>query len=337
MFFWLLFSIAQGIKVRSLLVRKIIDSNLPQFIIAAVIEGLAVSLFTIELVCKKAKPEYSLLGEDEDHICPLEDANIFSILTFEWMTGTMKLGYKKFLVEEDLWNLRKIDTAKDNGERFNRAWEKQLLKKKPSLWIALFQSFGWPYGVAGAYKIVQDILNYSQPQLLRLLIAFIASYKTDSPQPVVRGAAIASSMFILSVIQTFTLHQYFQHTYETGMRFKTAVTAAIYKKSMILSNEGRASKTTGDIVNLQAVDAQRMQGRPITFPGFFISLTLLRRHDIRPASLEFPIPDCPVYGIFISARWSGHVCWYWSYDFDDPCQWADCKIHEEAPEKADEE
>ncbi|KAL7270496.1 ATP-binding cassette glutathione S-conjugate transporter ycf1 [Rhizina undulata] len=38
------------------------------------------------------------------------------------------------------------------------------------------------------------------------------------------------------------------------------MTAAIYKKSNMLSNEGSASKSTGDIINLQAVDTQRIEG-----------------------------------------------------------------------------
>jgi ABC-type multidrug transport system fused ATPase/permease subunit len=43
------------------------------------------------------------------------------------------------------------------------------------------------------------------------------------------------------------------------MRIKGGLASAIYKKSLKLSNEGRASKTTGDIVNFMSVDAQRLQ------------------------------------------------------------------------------
>ena len=43
------------------------------------------------------------------------------------------------------------------------------------------------------------------------------------------------------------------------MRIKGGLASAIYRKSMKLSNEGRSTKTTGDIVNYMAVDAQRLQ------------------------------------------------------------------------------
>lgn len=43
------------------------------------------------------------------------------------------------------------------------------------------------------------------------------------------------------------------------MRIKGGLAAAIYRKALKLSNEGRSAKTTGDIVNYMAVDAQRLQ------------------------------------------------------------------------------
>ena len=42
------------------------------------------------------------------------------------------------------------------------------------------------------------------------------------------------------------------------MRIKGGLASAIYKKSLRLSNEGKAAKSTGDIVNYMAVDAQRL-------------------------------------------------------------------------------
>lgn len=42
------------------------------------------------------------------------------------------------------------------------------------------------------------------------------------------------------------------------MRVRGGLIHAIYKKSLILSNEERSGRTTGDIVNLQSTDATRM-------------------------------------------------------------------------------
>ena len=54
----------------------------------------------------------------------------------------------------------------------------------PSLFLALARSFGGPYMMASLFKLCNDLLSFSQPQLLRLLLKFVASYRTDTPDPV---------------------------------------------------------------------------------------------------------------------------------------------------------
>lgn len=43
------------------------------------------------------------------------------------------------------------------------------------------------------------------------------------------------------------------------MRVRAGLVSVIYSKSMLLSSSARTSKSTGDIVNLMAVDATRLQ------------------------------------------------------------------------------
>ncbi|KAG9877982.1 ATP-binding cassette glutathione S-conjugate transporter, partial [Aureobasidium melanogenum] len=255
--FWLLLLIAYAVKMRSLVSQQLYRTELPYFVTFAVSVGLAALEFALEWLVPKRLSDYDALGDEDE--CPMEYANIFSILTFSWMTPMMKYGYKNFLTQDELWNLRKRDTTAATTQAFNDAWEQELEKKKPSLWIALARGFGGPYVRGAMIKTISDVLAFVQPQLLRLLISFVDSYRTDNPQPPIRGAAIALSMFAVSVSQTLALHQYFQRAFETGMRIRSSLTAAIYHKSMRLSNEGRSSKSTGDIVNYMAVDTQRLQ------------------------------------------------------------------------------
>lgn len=171
----------------------------------------------------------------------------------------MKYGYQNFLRQEDLWTLRKRDRTSATVEQFNEAWEAETQGKNPSLWIALVRAYGGPFARGAIFKTASDCLSYVQPQLLRLLIEFVASYQSNEPQPIARGVVIAVGMFFVSVSQTTCLHQYFQRAFESGMRVKSGLTAAIYSKSLDLSNEARVSKSTGDIVNYMAVDTQRLQ------------------------------------------------------------------------------
>ncbi|OJJ48270.1 hypothetical protein ASPZODRAFT_130231 [Penicilliopsis zonata CBS 506.65] len=256
LFYWVFFIVVYAIKLRSLVARKLYEDQLPYFITFCVSLGLAVVEFLLEYLVPKKQSAYDALGDEDE--CPYEYADVFSVLTFSWMTPLMKHGYKNFLTQDDLWNLRRRDTTRTTGETLQKIWEHELTKKQPSLWLALFKAFGGPYFRGAIIKSGSDILAFVQPQLLRLLISFIDSYRSENPQPVIRGVAIAIGMFLVSVSQTMCLHQYFQRAFDTGMRVKSALTALIYSKSLKLSSEGRASKTTGDIVNHMAVDQQRL-------------------------------------------------------------------------------
>ncbi|KAL2282719.1 hypothetical protein FJTKL_10350 [Diaporthe vaccinii] len=259
LFYWLFLLIALAVKLRSLISQQIYASNQTYFVTYCVGFGVSVVAFLVEWQWPKRSDQYEALIDEEE--CPAEYATIFSRLTFSWMTPLMKFGYENYLTEDDLWGLQKSDTSKATGSAFETAWKHQLQHhERPSLWIALFHAYGGPYALAGVFKMMNDISAFVQPQLLRFLIAWVASYgEGKEPEPVIKGASIALAMFAVAVFQTSMIHQYFQGTFVTGMRIKAGLTSSIYRKALKLSNEGRAAKSTGDIVNYMAVDAQRLQ------------------------------------------------------------------------------
>ncbi|RLM00925.1 hypothetical protein CFD26_108711 [Aspergillus turcosus] len=288
LFYWLFFTIAYGIKLRSLVSQKAYEDQLPYFVCINVSLGLALLEFGLEYLIPKKQSAYDALGDEDE--CPYEYADIFAVLTFSWMTPLMKYGYKNYLTQDDLWNLRRRDTTRVTGDTLEEKWAEELKKSKPSLWLALMKSFGGPYLRGAIIKCGSDVLAFVQPQLLRLLIEWVNTYRTDEPQPVISGVAIALTMFLVSVTQTICLHQYFQRAFDTGMRVKSALTAMIYAKSLRLSSEGRASKTTGDIVNHMAVDQQRLSdltqfGMQLWSAPFQIVLCMLSLYQLVGVSM----------------------------------------------------
>ena len=91
------------------------------------------------------------------------------------------------------------------------------------LWRALFVAYGGPFAIAAGLKVVQDLLAFLQPQLLRWLLSYISQYQDtraqsdDSERPSeLQGFAIAIVMFMASVTQTVCLNQVSQfssHSY----------------------------------------------------------------------------------------------------------------------------
>lgn len=187
-------------------------------------------------------------------------SNIFSKISFSWMTPLMQKGFQKFLLQSDLPPLPKSLKSKVLSDTLEKNWIiESNHSSSPSLFSALIKSFGTPFVLGGIFKFIQDCIAFIQPQLLKNLIIFVHDYHNDPTLPLTRGFMIVFGMFSLSVLQTASLHQYFERVFDTGIKVKSSLTSMVYKKSLSLSVEAKSSRTTGDIVNLMSVDTQRLQ------------------------------------------------------------------------------
>lgn len=286
LFFWLFSIVVNALKVRSLTFSEAFKSSQGSFIVHCFILVNSVLIFGFEWLIPKAKSSYESLISESDR-SPVETADVFSIITFSWMSPMMKLGYNTYLTEDDLPPLPRNTNTHQASQTFNKHWQQQLsANKNPSLTIALTKAFGGQFAAGGFFKVIQDILAFSQPQLLRLLIKFVTAYAARNPEAKIsKGFSIAFAMFLVSVIQTACLHQYFHRVFEVGMKIKSSLTSVIYQKSLVLSSEERGAKSTGDIVNLMSVDTQRLQdltqyGQTLWSGPFQIILCLVSLHNL---------------------------------------------------------
>ncbi len=93
-------------------------------------------------------------------------------------------------------------------------------------------------------------MTFVSPQILRLIIQFVDT--TNERQEPWKGFLYAFLLFIVASIQTLILAQYFQRMFVVGLRIRTALISAIYRKALIMSNSSRKESTVGEIVNLMS-------------------------------------------------------------------------------------
>ncbi|CAD6926039.1 unnamed protein product [Tilletia controversa] len=193
--------------------------------------------------------------------CPENVANLYSKLTFHWMQPLFSLGRKKYLTEDDMYALPPNDDCESLGAQFTSCWESTRDKDgNGRIWRTLFKAYGAPFAVGGLLKACQDIASFAQPQILRWLLQFVQNWDLkEKRQPAEVGYLLSILLFAVAVLQTAFLHQYFQRSFATGLRVRSGLITTIYKKSLRLSNDARAGRATGDIVNLMSVDASRIQ------------------------------------------------------------------------------
>ncbi|KAK9350318.1 P-loop containing nucleoside triphosphate hydrolase protein [Lipomyces doorenjongii] len=213
-------------------------------------------------VCVPGLPsQYESLDNEMDNSAEA-GANIFSRLTFFYLSKLMKIGYENYLTEEDLPDLPHDSRTDKTREDFDVAWQTEKQAAVPSLPHALFRCFGSTYLIGIFFKLTGDVLAFMQPNLLRRLLLFVNSYNNgtvDEPVPLSGGIIIVLGMFACSFGQTMMQQQYLTRCFSTGLNIKSSLTSSIYRKSMCLSNGSRQSKSTGDIVNYMTIDVQRLQ------------------------------------------------------------------------------
>uniref|UniRef100_A0A673IGF2 ATP-binding cassette, sub-family C (CFTR/MRP), member 3 n=1 Tax=Sinocyclocheilus rhinocerous TaxID=307959 RepID=A0A673IGF2_9TELE len=236
------------------------------------------TLIQLILSCFNEKPPLFSSVVTDPNACPEITAGFLSKMTFWWFTSMAIKGYKSPLENKDLWSLNKQDSSELVVPNLLNEWEvekskaqrykfKQKMKifisfhnhchtgsiKKPSFLRALLRAFGPYFLIGSAFKLLQDLITFVNPQLLRLLIDF-----TKQPNaPLWWGYSLAFLMFGTSLLQTLILHQHFQYCFVTGMRLRSGIIGAIYRKALAITNEAKRSSTVGEVVNLMSVDAQR--------------------------------------------------------------------------------
>lgn len=223
--------------------------------------------------------------------CPENSASFLSRITFSWFDPMAWKGYRNPLEEKDLWDLRAVDASKEVMPTFAKHWNKTVqsnkvdrsyistsakfakeenkvyfenpksskFKKPSSVLPSICKSFGGVFLFGSFLKLMNDLLMFASPQILKLVISFVdAKYDPEAvEEPLWHGILYSVLLFIVAALQTFFLGQYFQRMMVVGLRIRTALINAIYRKALVISNTAKKESTVGEIVNLMAVDAQR--------------------------------------------------------------------------------
>ncbi|KAI1894334.1 hypothetical protein AGOR_G00114740 [Albula goreensis] len=243
---------------------------------------------------------------------PEKGASFLSRITFNWFNSMVVKGYKRPLVQEDLWELKEVDSTQSICQAFeeNMKWElrkaRQRLKKRqrtagqkanqkaetlqngmakgvsqdvlvmeetgekkkkdkkkddekktdyPKSWLitTIAKTFRWVLIESAVFKALQDLLSFASPQLLKLMISFTR----DTSIYEWNGYLYAVALLLVTILQSLFLQQYFQRCFVLGMKVRTAIMAAVYRKALVVSNDARKESTVGETVNLMSADAQR--------------------------------------------------------------------------------
>ncbi|KAJ9691129.1 hypothetical protein PVL29_013349 [Vitis rotundifolia] len=189
-----------------------------------------------------------------EQICPERHANIFSRITFGWMNPIMQLGSKRPITEKDVWKLDSWDQTETLNNNFQRCWAEEAQRPKPWLLRALNRSLGGRFWWGGFWKIGNDLSQFVGPLILNQLLQSM-----QQGDPAWIGYIYAFSIFVGVVFGVLFEAQYFQNVMRVGFRVRSTLIAAVFRKSLKLTHEGRRQFASGKITNLMTTDAEALQ------------------------------------------------------------------------------
>uniref|UniRef100_A0A3Q2TZ47 ABC-type glutathione-S-conjugate transporter n=1 Tax=Fundulus heteroclitus TaxID=8078 RepID=A0A3Q2TZ47_FUNHE len=147
------------------------------------------------------------------------------------------------------------EKGKKEEEKKKKNEKKMEETNYPNAWLvtSLYKIFKGILIESAFFKLLQDLLAFVSPQLLKLMISFTQ----DKSRYAWEGYLYAVLLLLVALLQSLFLQQYFQRCFVLGMKVRAALMAAVYKKALVMSNDNRKESTVGETVNLMSADAQR--------------------------------------------------------------------------------
>ncbi|XP_071638108.1 multidrug resistance-associated protein 1 isoform X5 [Temnothorax longispinosus] len=275
--FWFFLTICGCVQYRSF-VNEFIKGAEPTYPLVSymIYYPIVVILFVLNFLVD-AEPKFSEYPTVESP-CPEQSSSFPSRIIFAWFDSLAWKGFRKPLETSDLWSMNPEDMATEIVPKFDKYWNKNLRKtdevesakasyrkasgqvdfnsgrkkKIASILPPICKAFGATFMFGAFLKLIQDVMTFISPQILKLLIDF-----TEGEEPMWKGYFYSALLLVTAILQTLVLSQYFHRMFLVGLRIRTSLIAAIYRKALRLSNAARKETTLGEIVNLMSVDAQR--------------------------------------------------------------------------------
>jgi len=263
----------------------------------------------------------ALLGEEEDEEdeeavedtaqSPLDKAGFLSRLTFSWVTPLLRTGAKRQLAFDDIPPLAHGDDTTFWAHRFQHALDAEResatqAKRRPSLLRVAHVTFGAEFYYFAGLQLSNDLLSFSGPILLKLVVTFVQDY-TAGTTTLSHGYALFVVLLVCYGTAAVLSTQYSLRMSRVQLHVRTALTTAIYKQVLRCraaqlggsggdggkekkDEGGGGSKekegknkpaggdattkqppptSTGGVTNLMTVDVQRIQDAASSFNTFW--------------------------------------------------------------------
>ncbi|RZB44248.1 ABC transporter C family member 10 isoform G [Glycine soja] len=198
------------------------------------------------------------------YVTPFAKTGFFGRMTFWWLNPLMKMGKEKTLQDEDIPRLREEDRAESCYllflDQLNRQKQKDQ-SSQPSVLRTIILCHWKEILISGFFALLKVVALSSGPLLLNSFILVAEGNESFKYE----GFVLAISLFFTKNIESLSQRQWYFRCRLIGVKVRSLLTAAIYRKQLRLSNSARLMHSGGEIMNYVTVDAYRIGEFPYWF------------------------------------------------------------------------
>ncbi|XP_052178883.1 LOW QUALITY PROTEIN: ABC transporter C family member 3-like [Diospyros lotus] len=197
-------------------------------------------------------------SSEAEIIAPYENASIFSILTFSWMSHLISVGYKKTLDLEDVPQLASVDSAKGAFPIFRRELESDSGSGNRvtamKLAKALISVTSREILLTVFFVLLYTLASYVGPYLIDTFVEYLNGRREFNNE----GYVLVFAFFIAKVIEGVAQKRWYFKLEQVGIRARAVLVTMIYNKGLTISCQSKQGNTSGEIINVMTVDAERV-------------------------------------------------------------------------------
>ncbi|NXR01079.1 MRP7 protein, partial [Sagittarius serpentarius] len=175
---------------------------------------------------------------------------------YVWMNPLMKCGYQwKLNQPQDVYVLPRQLQAATVCDHSHCAQE------AVQLFSVLHAAFGLRFYSLGLLKLAGNLLGFSGPLLLNLLVNFMESRQ----EPLSHGVLYALGLFAGSFLGALLRNQFSYEVNKVTLMARAAIISAIYRKALCVGSTSLTRFTVGEIVNFMSTDTSRLVNFCLSF------------------------------------------------------------------------
>lgn len=145
------------------------------------------------------------------------------------------------------------DSAIVAYDQFKVEWEleKQKEPEKISIYQSLKRSCGEGYGMSAFLHFLWMLTSFIPPLILAVLVSYLEGTRDLSNREIMTLLAL---LLVVPIFGSICLNRSTNYMVHIGFRCRSALSSALFRKSILLSSVARAQTSTGAAVNMMSQD-----------------------------------------------------------------------------------